>query len=647
MNPEFDAPPASQTLGLHRREFGWFDHTNADQTSFVTVREPLGASDGCIAIVVSPLGIESQGSSASIDALESALVRSGHVTIRFDPPGTGSSPQTGDNGPTWDHIVQTSVRLAEAAAQRWPGRPLVFVGVQLGAPAAVDAANLLAKSAHPVTSLVAWAPTVNGKKYLRALKMFGAVATEESDGRTTTDRPKAALQVAGYRFGAELQESIGRIQLSTLPILSVDSVLVVDRDDVPSAGPWTTELEKIPSLRVKSVQLPGTKNARFDDPELGVIPTQVITEIVDWVDAVERPDQVLRAVLQAASDSSSVQHDGAFVLSGSIEFEVAGKRIRETVSLVDSPATEVFSGASLLVVTTEPCSAKPHVGSAVVITSTGANSSSGPGRLNARLARRLGATGHVVVRYDRRGVGGSSGTFLSVMDDDPDATRAHVSFLAYAKEHLHDLRFVVQNLGAYVSGSSGQGARTELDLIGTCSGATLAYRFALSGMSALRIRNLVTINQILWDNNSVDVTRESPLVDAKVAGKLLRAAKNPLSWPGLLRSDLDVRTNLVRVARHIGVTVSKAIVRDDTPGLPSNFQRLRTSGMTLTHVFDSEEVGVHYLRENAGALLESLRRRGELETWITDGAGHTFGPASAQRWLVERVTALLLPVPRS
>jgi hypothetical protein len=221
------------------------------------------------------------------------------------------------------------------------------------------------------------------------------------------------------------------------------------------------------------------------------------------------------------------------------------------------------------------------------------------------------------------------------MNDDPDATRARISFLAYADEHVHDLAHVVQNMLA--------DSRRELDLIGTCSGATLAYRFALGGKSVLRIRNLVTINQILWDNNSVDVTRESPLVDAKVAGKLVRAVKNPLSWPGLLRSDLAVRQNIVRVVRHIGVTASKAIVRDDSPGLPSNFQRLRTAGIALTHVFDTEEVGLQYLRDNAGALLESLRRGGELETWTIEGAGHTFGPQAAQRWLVERVSALLLP----
>jgi pimeloyl-ACP methyl ester carboxylesterase len=624
--------PGLQSLGLHRREFGWF--TNGDQTSFVTVREPSSVTDGSVVLFLSPLGIESQGSSASLDALEASLVSSGHVVVRNDPPGTGSAPDSGEGGPEWNSLVRSSVEVAVASARRWPGRPLVLLGVQLGVAIAVEVANVLesAGTSNPISSVVAWAPTVNGRKFLRALKMFGAVAKNggvEPEGEQT-DRPPATVQVGGHSFGPQLQEDIARINLSALPSISVGSVLIIDRDDVPNAGPWIKQLEKSSGVRLKVARISGTKDARFDDPELGTVPTQVITEIVDWVDAIDGP---VGRVEHTGGPGDSA---GSLTLRGSVDFVAGDKKIRETIQVVEVAATAVFGGASLLAIITEPVDFEPDLRcTAVAITSTGANSSSGPGRLNARLARRLGSTGHLVVRYDRRGVGGSAGPFLSIMNDDPDATRARVSFLAYADEHAHDLACIVRD----VLGDS----KRELDLIGTCSGATLAYRFALGGKSILRIRNLVTINQILWDSNSIDVTRESPLVDAKVAGKLVRAAKNPLSWPGLLRSDLAVRQNIVRVARHIGVTMSKAIVRDDSPGLPSNFQRLRTSGVTLTHIFDTEEVGVQYLRDNAGALLESLRRRGELETWTIEGAGHTFGPVGAQRWLVERVSALLLP----
>jgi alpha-beta hydrolase superfamily lysophospholipase len=622
-----DLEPAVQTLGLTRREFGWF-RTNSDsesRTAFVSVREPSIVTDGCVALVLSPIGIESQGSSASLDALELALVSSGHVVIRIDPPGAGSATDDGEEGPEWEWIVQASVDVAKAAVTRWPDRPLVLVGVQLGAAVAVEVAEALGS----VSSIVAWAPTVNGKKFLRALKMFGAVASDENPGVAQPDKPVTALQVGGYSFGPRLQEAIGHINLSAHSSLPANSILVIDRDDVSNAGPWIKQLEKVPGLRLKAPQLPGTKNARFDDPELGTIPTLVITEIVDWVDELELGE----THFESPVESKKV---GPLLLSGSVDFVVAGTSVRESVRVFEAGGTAKFGGASMLAITCEPTEPNPDLRcSAVIITSTGANSSSGPGRLNARLARRLGATGHIVVRYDRRGVGGSSGPFLSIQSEDPDGTRARVSFLAYADEHLHDLECVVRELLGHT--------RRELDLIGTCSGATLAYRFALSGKSSLRIRNLVTVNQILWDNNSVDLALESPLVDAKVAGKLVRAAKNPLAWPGLLRSDLDVRKNVVRVARHIGLTINKAVVRDNSPGLPSSFQRLRTSGVALTHVFDNEEVGLHYLRENAGSLLDSFRRRGELETWTIDGAGHTFGPQVAQRWLVTRITALLLP----
>ncbi len=62
---------------------------------------------------------------------------------------------------------------------------------------------------------------------------------------------------------------------------------MIDRDDVAIAGPWIKQLEKDPGVRFKVSHVPGTKNARFDDPELGTTPTQVISEIVDWIDAIE------------------------------------------------------------------------------------------------------------------------------------------------------------------------------------------------------------------------------------------------------------------------------------------------------------------------------------------------------------------------
>ncbi len=201
-----DTAPAVQMLGLTRREFGWF--RTGSRTAFVSVCEPSIASDGCVTLILAPLGIESQGSSASLDALELALVSSGHVVIRVEPPGTGNAADNGEEGPEWEWVVRSGIDIATASAARWPGRPLVILGVQLGAAAAVEVADAV----ESVSSIVAWAPTVNGRKFLRALKIFGAVATDENRRGEQSDQPVATLQVGGYSFGPGLQESIARDQ---------------------------------------------------------------------------------------------------------------------------------------------------------------------------------------------------------------------------------------------------------------------------------------------------------------------------------------------------------------------------------------------------------------------------------------------------
>jgi pimeloyl-ACP methyl ester carboxylesterase len=649
-------PPAEELAGAAvwsgtsvRREFGW--RTTKDRTVFLMVRNPSSVDlrpDRAVVVIVGALGIESQGSSAALDALEVTLANSGHVTVRFDPPGMGNAPGFAIDGPDWDDVTKSTADVLAAVSQRWPGHHLVVLGVQLGVAAAVEAIHQLPENVS-VASLVAWAPAINGRKFLRNLRVFGAVAQGpprvggEVDSAEPTPGDTGVLEAGGYAFGPTLQQSLGAINLVTQPPPRVGSVFVVERDDIPTAGPWVKALQGW-GVSVRTVAPPGTRDARFDDPEKGITPSEVISTIADWIDNVPSHE----------TSGSPVESPSGVVaetrwLESFIEFHVGQELVRETVCIRTVPPLRDFSAASLLVFRSEPspgAAAATRFQSAAIVTSTGANTSSGPGRMNARLARRLAATGRLVFRYDRRGVGGSDGTLLhrdrtaeSKVENvenvySPSDTAPTMSSLAYAPEHLFDLTCVVQDL--VPEGVNG------LDLVGTCSGATLAYRFAVSGRSPVRIRSLVTINQILWDNEVVDLAMESPLVDAKIAGKLAEALRSPLSWPRLLATDLDVRQNIVRVARHLKSTVHspKGVERGV---LDRNLRRLAVSEIQMTHVFDAEEVGQHYLREQAGEAVEALRRSGALETWTIEGAGHTFGSQYSKRWLEERVAALLRP----
>jgi alpha-beta hydrolase superfamily lysophospholipase len=629
-----------------RREFGW--RTTEDRTVFVMASDPSDLdlrADGCVVVIVGALGIESQGSNAALDAMESTLSNAGHVVVRFDPPGMGNAPGDAIDGPEWEDVTQSTADMLSAASRRWPSRPLVVLGVQLGVAAAVEALDRLPGDVE-VVSLVAWAPAVSGKKFLRNMRMFGAVANgppgTQNEVNEAAPAEMGSLEAGGYCFGPTLQRSLLSVNLATAIALPVASILIVERDDIATAGPWVRALTQSSSA-VHVITPRGTRDARFDDPEKGVTPSEVLSAISDWVDQIaDRHSSDSPENAFGNARNSTTPNEGW--LEDSIEFRIGRVGIRETVCITTVPLRGEFSAASLLVIRSEPVAAASPPNqplSAVIVASTGANTSSGPGRMNARLARRLASVGHLVLRYDRRGVGGSDGALLHrgpVADAGVDVFGTHavptMSSLAYAPEHQSDLAFIVHGLA--------EEKVEELDIIGTCSGATLGYRFALSGKSDVRIRNLVTVNQILWDNDVVDLAVESPLVDAKIAGKLAVAMRSPLTWPKLLATDLDIRQNAVRVARHLKSTVRTPKGSGNHP-LNRNLKRLATSGIQLTQVFDAEEVGQHYLREHAGHTVEALRRSGVLESWTIEGAGHTFGSQFAKRWLEERIAALLRP----
>ena len=640
----------------HEREFGWF--VGSTSPVFVSVASPRKAATGHAVLVVAPIGIESQGAAASLDALTRSLCEAGHFVVRFDPPGFGNSIGDCPNGPNWEDWITATVELLRSTREAFPLGALAVVSLQLGTPVAFAAIDRAASIGVTTDGLVAWAPTINGKRFIRALKMFGAVAADHpvSETKRETAGPETSIiESGGYAFGPDLQHSIALVNLGTdAKLASVDHLLVVDRDDVASVDPWLKQIAKLQggtarTLDVVSPKIEGTHDAHFEDPEKGVVPVKVCNEIVRWLSALPHGSGVL-------SSNSATRRDSGLALVSNVTFTVAHQPVSETVRIIEVPATDESGAAKLLTITTrldDPPRSSPsspsddgpsdhgpsddspvHLttsvhASATVITSTGANTSSGPGRLNATLARRLASQGSVVVRYDRRGVGGSTGEFGSRPAVSKELA---ISAEAYCPEHAGDLELIVRDLA-----KTGQ---TELDLIGICSGATLAYRFVLAGRSVLRVRYLVTINQILWDNGVVDLSQESPLVDAKVTGKLVAAVRSPMSWPQLLRSDLHVRRNMLRVARHAAHSVRPH--RRDRGASTNPFDRLACAGVEMVQIFDVEEVGLHYAREKFGDAMDKLRREGLLESWMVEGAGHTFGSAWSKRWLEARVAALLL-----
>ena len=149
----------------------------------------------------------------------------------------------------------------------------------------------------------------------------------------------------------------------------------------------------------------------------------------------------------------------------------------------------------------------------------------GPHRLYERLASRLAAAGHAVVRVDRRGVGDSSGVDHGYLSSEADLAAA-----------MGALRKGFPKLRQYLG-------------FGLCDGSTA---LALYG-DALGLTDLVLANP--W---VVEPTGDLPAA-AAIRGHYARRLIDPRAWLRLLRGGV----NIGRLARGVVHSVSR---EDDTLG---------------------------------------------------------------------------------
>lgn len=582
-------------------EAGWFGSLE----SFVVVERPQSsARKASTVLLLGPVGAQAQGLAASLRFARQRLVAQGHTVLQIDPPGTGLAAGDGFVGLDWQHWVAAASELVEAAAAQWPTQRIVLFGTQLGAAVA---AELIARPELGIEDLIAWAPTTNGRRFLRAQRLLGVARGERLTPATTANKsgvvdasPGGVLEAGGFCYSEALQQAVSSIDLGGAPPpKSLQRALILDQDDLPSATPWTAAM-RLQGVDVSAPTISGFRTVAPEDPESGVLPVDMVDAVGNWLlslPAVEPTDPAQTESRPVAV--SAVRHDRS-------------RRFTESVVMIGD-------GPSLFGIETTPLSAGielSELGSTtqIVVVPTGSNTIVGPGRLHVELARRLASEGASVLTFDRRGVG---------LSDDGLADQRESSVgPAYDPVTVEDLARVVAWLRL-------RSKATAINLIGTCSGATLSYRFALSGTSVMPIDRLISINQILWDTDESAVISSS--IDAKVAEKFAHAARHPLALRDRLRSgDLDLAESFRRVSRHLK---SKARDRSRLGSESDGLQLLNAAGVKVLHIFNDEEIGIHHLK----SLGDSSHATGRVErekTVLISGAGHTFGPRWSKDWLL-------------
>ncbi len=594
--------------GEIRESFGWLGCEGAH--AFVSVVE--SATDGSAArpavIIVSPYGIEALAADRTLRALGLRLAADGTTVLHLEAPdvgdGSGDQRQMGRLA-RWVTAVTQAV---EEAAGRGDGR-VILVGVRLGAlPATLAAADV--RTAGRVAGLALWAPVVRGRLYVRELKLASGSGSNPA-GVVEGGDPEAG----GFVMPSSMAAEITAIDLGALPA-PVSRALVIDRDDVPAAtalvAAWASGDVELTSLAV-----PGYACAQVSDPERGDVAEDVNTAIDDWLDTFDTFD---------AGGSRGTGTPSAICEHVSITGDSHGTTVKESV-------VRLGVNEDLLGIVTRPAKGSEIArgrltpATAVLILTTGSNMRSGPGRLTTTLARHWASRGLTVVRYDRRGIGGSGietgGTPSGFMVGD-----------AYGERNIEDATDVLRWMGAQGYG--------RVVLVGMCSGAWLGYRTLAHNLppDAATPIGLLSINQVMWDDINWGGDGESPAIAAKAGRELKKGIASPGRWKELLQGEIPVRANVARLAKLATMLVRERL-NSKRNAFTEQLDVIAGKGAWQLQIFDADELGPAYLRMHGESAVQRLHQRGLLTRLDTSGAGHTFAPGGSKEWLVDHLDAEL------
>lgn len=563
------------------RLFGWLHSPRPE------ARRGLGV------LVCNPFGFEEVCAHRSLRQFAIALSEAGWPSLRFDHAGCGDSEGDEfmpDVPARWLAGVNTAIDTLKATAGV---QQVVLLGVRLGATLAA----LAGAGRDDVAGLVAIAPVVRGRGYLRELTMLGQA------GRSAPTAQADVLESAGFVMARATQDHLSQIDLRRLDTSPAPRVLIVPRDDIDDGLDWQTSLQAL-GAEVQTERLPGYTDM-MEDPQRTVMPQRMIEGVVQhlqrWEDAL-----ALRPVTALA-----------FNAEHALSLPAAGVQERP-VQVPTSDASSLFG------VLTEPQGVAPPPGRpAVLMLNSGAVHHIGPNRLWTRLARQWAARGVTVLRIDLSGVGDSPAR--------PGAPE-NVVYSAHAMKDVADAL-------AYLRGTLGAG---ECHLLGLCSGGYHAFKAAVAGQP---VASSTVINPLTYFWHDGDTLRDVKDYElAELASRYRDKVFTREPWLKLLRGQLDARVivqvglrrtwghvepYLLRLARRLRIPL-----RDDLAG---ELAQAVGQGIRLRFVFAAHAPGYDLLRKQGGSAIDRLIERQLASLDFVPDADHTFTRLEAR----ERLVALL------
>jgi pimeloyl-ACP methyl ester carboxylesterase len=442
----------SSTVSTARRSVRtsgrWIGPVGQPLMSWVT--EPLECEVGVGVVIVPPLGYEYWSSHRTLRTLAERLAAQGCRVLRFDFDGTGDS-----SGDQWDSsrlaAWKSDIAYASQALSEWGISRLVLIGLRMGATFSLMEGNDVGADA-----VVAWAPLVRGRQYVKELRLLGLPVPDVPE----IPERAGSIVVAGSVFAAETLAALSAIDLAAIQDPPAPKVLVIDREKKPASSAL---LDRLDGLGVEKDHIVrGGTEMMLDQPtEYATVPSDIIDEICRWV----RPGPIATGTVTVAPPRTRAKIGWR---GGVVEEEVV--RLGES---------------GLVGLHTRSCGSSRAT---VLWLNSGSEHHVGPGRAWVEYARDLALTGFSSVRMDFSGWGES-----------PD--------LDHAPGRPYDQHGISEVVGAVKA--LRELGHHRVVLAGLCAGAWIALKAALD----VAVDGVIAINpQMYWqpgDPKEADIVNET------------------------------------------------------------------------------------------------------------------------------------------
>ena len=578
-----------------------------------------GAAVGLV--ICNPFGNEAVCAQRSLRHFAAEACQIGYPVLRFDYDGTGDSAGH-DQEPERLSAWLDSIHAAADELKRATGvERLYLFGIRLGATLAATAAA----DRDDVEGLIAVAPVVSGKAYVRELRLLSrAIDAKRSLVRAADDD---SLEAAGFVLSAQTQASLKALDLNRLENLPVSRVLILDRAEMPGDPAWSQRLSAR-GVDVELASVRGYTEMMLDSHET-VVPLEMIQTTCRWLNEPAR-----RLQSHGRPHTATGTHAALGAAAG------ASLLCEATPDPVTGPGPDVevrehavcFGNPTLFGIVSAPSAsarAAARAGEGVLLLNAGAVHRIGPNRLYVALARHLARHGYTVLRLDITGLG------------DSPARAGAAENVVYSQHALQDVRAALDYLRQ-------EWGVTRVHATGLCSGAYNAFKAAVAH---LPLAGAILINPLtfFWkEGMSLAVTEYT---EHRIANDMQRYRTNVLrldSWLKLLRGGVNLvqlsrvlsrRLRSVALAplRTVARTLGIALEND----LPSELRSVVRAGIQLNFVFADRDPGRELLNTLGGSSARQLLDQGAIRVQTIAGADHTFTDRTARAQLVATVIELL------